>query len=1268
MSFLDKILNTLSGTNTGPHGLNIEQVSLLKHAFEPLDRAEGLLGARALEFVLEGTQEAVLLELPTASSPIGTPGELLGKPGRLRWNFNLYNQKELEKLGKASLAARSDLYASISAGTPPLDALVRLGKLLAAADAGKSLDHPGAPVPDWLQYLINDALFASINDGRQRDLVQARPAWTIDLIARLLAHEGLDETLALQEVFERKGLENYYHDHLDGLVSASTVADYMKAHPQAVEALPAQLSAAGRTVLARRLGGDKALLAVFAPLFVRLAVDSSKGVRSEACPHLDGIESARRIELLDAVLREGGSSERAQAAELIARLPGEEARTRLEAALSKETSKPVQQTISAALSRLDAAGDAGALALPEPPAWQPFEDTELGEETVELLLANLRDVLEGARKSAESEIEENKANQHKYTWRQKNYANLQKVDEESLRAVVRVLNGKGSKDDLSCVQANEVQQCVMHGARLQALPAFRVTHLIRWLSVARHWGSFWVDDGFQKWLSRQAAGSVDLRALADLFQRSGLPIDEVAQSALSDYWNTASACELLPADRVWPFFAEHPEYIDEGLGLVAPPKRENTRFRIELGPTLRTLATFPTMQARWLPRVMELALGEGKTYRSAAQAALSTLPDIGRRIIKALDSGKSEVRIEAANWLAELKYTDAIEVLTGALAKESRETVRAVYLTTIEALGADISRWLAPETLLAEAKKGLKAKPPAGLSWFPMEALPACRWTDGKAVEPEIIRWWVVLACKLKEPGGNALLSRYLDLLDAASSEALGGFVLYQFIAQDTRHPSLEEGIAYAQAEAPGRYQNYQQGYLNAKPEYRQWYEANYNKSQEQVFEECKREKMSIYLGSAIGEKGILALIADAPAHQTVTLLQQYMRDDYQRRAQIEAMIEAAAAGNDPVLIQFLLGLARRYRTASVQEKARALVQQIADRNGWSQEQLADRTAPTAGLDDSGKLELQYGERLFTLTLDAAMKPELRNPDGKLLKALPEARQNDDPALIKEAKSQFSTCKKELKQIIELQTARLFEAMCAGRLWPQNEWCEYLHRHPIVGRLIQRLVWLEVAPDGAIRTSFRPTEDGGLIDTQDDEVELQADSQIRIGHASLVDAQTAAAWVAHFKDYKLTPLFAQMTRKVPLIAVKDDKGQDTKEIADRLGWISDTFTLRGTFNKLGYQHSQAEDGGFFSQYLKEFPSVGVRVVIEFSGNCLPEENLPAALKTLAFENMKIRSWGDRTIALAEVPPVLLAEAYADYLAAAQTCAGFDPEWEKKMPW
>lgn len=1270
MGFLEKILGAITGASTAHGGLSREQLNLLKQAFEPLDKAG--IGDKALAFVVDGTQETVLLDLQNAHSV--EPDKLLGEPGRLRWGYYNHQDKAQQTLGEKSLAGRARFYGTLGADAP-IDVLVRLGKLLAAADGGKSLEHPGAPVPDWLQYLVNDALHASFDKSQSnnRDIAKTRPAWTTDLIARLLAAEGLDETLALQLALERKGVGSYYQDRLDGLLQPAALANFMRAHPDATNALPAQLSAESRVLLAQRIGRDKPLAQDFGPLLVRLAVDGSKTVRAEAAQHLEGIDADRRLELLDGLLTKGSTTERTQAAELLARLPLDAARGMLDAALAAETSKPVQQAIRSALTRLDAAGDAGALELPEPPPWTPFEDTKLGDDAVALLIANRIEGLEKARIAAEQEIAENEGKDKKqsYHWRQKTYASYKKVTDEDMRAVVRALNGEGNKNDNGRMRDAHIGQIANLGNRLHALPSFTAVHLIRWLTLSRAGRSFWWDDGFHKWLGRQPAGSVDLRALAELLQRSDLSIDDVARTSLVNYWSTPSAADALPADCVWPFFAEHPEYIDEGLGLSAPKPHENqSRYynTIDLGATLTTLATFPIVQGRWLPRVMELALGEGKTHRAAAQQALSKLPDIGLRIIESLTASKSEVRIEAANWLVDLKYAAALPALTTALEKETRETVRAAFLTALEALGEDISPRLAPKILLAEAKKGLKAKAPSGLAWFALDGLPACQWADGSAVESEIVRCWIVLACKLKEPGGNALLTRYMGLLDAPSRKALGGLVLRQFIAQDTRSPSLEEGIAHAQAIAPQRYQGNQQRYQNAKAEHKQYYESDYNKSQDQVFEECKREKMSEYLGSAIGEKGILALTATAPGHEVVTLLQQYMRDHYQRRSQIEAMLEGVAPGNDPVVIQLLLGVSRRYRTASVQEKARALVQAIADRNGWSQDQLADRTIPTAGLDDTGVLALQYGERVFTLVLDAAMKPELRNADGKVVKSLPEPRQNDDAALIKEAKSQFSTSKKELKQVIDMQTARLFEALCAGRIWPQPEWRDYLHKHPIAGCLIQRLVWLEIAADGTQGGSFRPTEDGSLIDTSDDEVELTADSSLRLAHASLLDDAEASAWTKHFKDYKLSPLFPQMTRKAPAIAFVNEKGIPVTEVNDRLGWVSDTFTLRGTFTKLGYQRAASEDGGFFYQYTKEFASVGVRVALDFSGNTLPEENVPAALKTLSFEDMTARGYNDRTMPLAQVPPVLLAEAYGDYLAAAQACAGFDAGWEKKMPW
>jgi len=362
-------------------------------------------------------------------------------------------------------------------------------------------------------------------------------------------------------------------------------------------------------------------------------------------------------------------------------------------------------------------------------------------------------------------------------------------------------------------------------------------------------------------------------------------------------------------------------------------------------------------------------------------------------------------------------------------------------------------------------------------------------------------------------------------------------------------------------------------------------------------------------------------------------------------------------------VIQFVLGVSRRYRTASVQQKARLLVERIADRNGWTQDQLADRTVPTGGLDESGRMTFAYGARNFTVVLDDKLKPVLHNAEGKPLAALPAARQNDTPKSIKEGKALFTTCKKEVKQVVEMQSARLYEAMCAGRRWPLADWDEYLRRHPVVGRLVQRLAWMRFDAEGRLLGLMRPTEDGSLIDAADDEVEPGADEGIGLAHASLLGEADVAAWQAHFKDYKVTPLFAQLARRSP---PSQDPGANA--IADRLGWTSDTFKLRAAFGKQGYSRGSAEDSGVFFEYVKDFASLGIQVRIEFSGSALPEENMPAALKTLGFVRLGAGGYGNGNLPLAQVPPVLLAEAYGDYHAVAAACQGFDPDWERKMPW
>ena len=208
----------------------------------------------------------------------------------------------------------------------------------------------------------------------------------------------------------------------------------------------------------------------------------------------------------------------------------------------------------------------------------------------------------------------------------------------------------------------------------------------------------------------------------------------------------------------------------------------------------------------------------------------------------------------------------------------------------------------------------------------------------------------------------------------------------------------------------------------------------------------------------------------------------------------------------------------------------------------------------------------------------------------------------------------------------------------------------------MVSRLVGTLVWVEnPGPDGRL---FRPTPDGALVDADDDDVVLAPDAVVALAHAATMTADQVAAWRAHLADYSVMPRFDQLGSSVPTVA------EAATSIDDRRGWVTDTFTVRGRATKRGYQRGSAEDGGWFCEYTKSFASAGLDVVVEFTGSSLPEENRAAALRSLTFRSTSRRR---SDVPVAEVPPVLLAEAYADYLHIAAG-GSFDPDWEKKCQW
>jgi hypothetical protein len=741
----------------------------------------------------------------------------------------------------------------------------------------------------------------------------------------------------------------------------------------------------------------------------------------------------------------------------------------------------------------------------------------------------------------------------------------------------------------------------------------------------------------REWL---AAGQFELRNVLEADELRGLL---AKNSGTYDPEREINAVAALPADAVWPWLAENMDVFDEAFGL------KPARFTLPLDGAMKVLAMLPATPQRYLPRLAEIAVAEKLPLRKLAKGLLREAKDLPSRIEALLDDKRQPVRINAASWLADIRSVASEKALRARLKKEKSDPVRAALIIALERLGADLSDVIGPASLIAEAEKANAKTPPKLPEWLIAYRIPPVRFRDGTNVPPAVVEYWLALAIRLKDPSAHGQFGIYLDQLEPGDARALSGWALESWISYDTTGPTLEEAQAWARR-ALGQHYSMLNGKIIAGTQLPP-------DEQERVVAQLTRQKQGDLVNSGTDTKGLLALACRADPVWAAGRVRWFLKKHGRRSNQAMALLEALAGTGAPAALQVVIAASTRLKQKSTQARAAEIAQRYADDRGWSVDELADRTVPAAGFDDDGELDLPCGEdaKPYVARLDAALAIHLFNPDGKVVKALPAG--DDDNT--KESKKAFTAAKKELSQVIELQATRLFEAMCVERQWPVADWRLAFHQHPVMRRLIERLVWQGLDADGAPLGLFRPTQEGDFTDAADNDVAIDDFAAVRLAHGALVDAETCKAWTAHLKDYEVKPFLAQFDN---LRAPLTPELAEAEAITDRQGWAADSRTFRGVAEKRGYQRVMRDSGGCH-EYVKEFPSHGITATIWHSGSYAVDENVPQALTELKFTKAGHRG----VYRLRDVPPVLLTESWADYHAVAAKGA-FDPEWEKISPW
>ena len=1176
-------------------------------AYEEIDSK---LRDRVRDFLIDGTDATCLLELDAA--------------------FQNKERKRFFRQHNGGIRAkdrveRQTLFGLFGVAKAPPGYYRRLGEFGRRIPEVATLSSTGSDlIEDWLAGVVKLCFLLSSDSPNSFSFLSgsANNSLRIEPLINEMDDPHVESLIALA----LHASEQTYHHIAHALAKANDWPKVLRRHPRHVSAGLLSATAHAREFGLQWLVSLQFDFSEIVPAICGLAISSSKRVRPIALSVLRDHADAAASEL-EKRLVGGKSSERGFAAESLAAIAGADAEAPLRAALENEKAKRVRETLESLLETVasEEGGNDDAsesvIAYEFPAIEMPAGEVPLPDGFGDQLWEQLNAVFEQLEQQYQHELE-NYNKPDRPAWMRKPHK-PERADKKSFAKVLEFVSGKLQKRPKLLQHTYHWFHQMPNWSTWTDLTQLHLVHVVRFMEMfnminQHHERELYLSR--EDWLDAHRNAQqqpYDLRKLDAAFAAgSRFSPGVIAHSYLrmNNSWRTFLDWE---PDAVWPLFAEN-------LGLLRDAVLGVSLHRNDyyVGDRRRTAMKVAGMMPSLPPEIensmWSVALGEAKSDRPLARRALAGSKNRLARPLKALGDGKQAIRIAAAETLSELGDESAIDPLKKALKKEKQEIVKGAMLQAIEHLGGDVDEFLGRRKQLLDAKKGLQKKRPKGMEWVELDSLPPVRWAeDDKPVAKEILQWWVIQSIQFKLPTCGAILRRSLAMCRAEDAAAYARHLLSQWMAYDTQIRPMEEIVAEATKQARQLF-----GGSQAK------FYKEYYKSEEHFRNQMIAEMQNNFTKSAIGQKGLLAIVSAAGDHECVKMIERFIRKYHGHRlAQNKALLETLGWIGDPSAVQLLLSLGNRFRTKGIRKRAAELVQELADRQGWTMDQLADRTIPDAGFtretDDEGnpigrraELKLDFGSRIFTVILGDDLQPVITRDDGKQVKSLPSAAKDDDPELVKAAKKEFSSAKKTVKEVVKNLAERFYEATCVQRSWPVDQWQSYLADHPIAGALCRRVVWVAKGIDEAETPRlFRPLEDGTLTDVHDDELTLRDDDQIFVAHSSLLDDETEEAWKQHLVDYEVPGLFRQFGRET--YRLPEDLRSET-DIADFRGHMLTTFRLRSRASKLGWTRGDAEDGGAFTCYHKPFRSQGLTAMLDFSGSYLPEEDIPAALREFYF--------------------------------------------------
>jgi hypothetical protein len=356
--------------------------------------------------------------------------------------------------------------------------------------------------------------------------------------------------------------------------------------------------------------------------------------------------------------------------------------------------------------------------------------------------------------------------------------------------------------------------------------------------------------------------------------------------------------------------------------------------------------------------------------------------------------------------------------------------------------------------------------------------------------------------------------------------------------------------------------------------------------------------------------------------------------------------------GTDTALMQ-INGIAQKVKFKALKAKAQDCIAAIAQERHLTPAELEDRIVPDCGLNEQGTYIFDFGNREFRLVLGPDMKVMVRDSDKKLKPNLPKPNSKDDAEKSAQALADWKLIKKQIQEVVKIQTTRLEQALVTQRRWTLEAFEMLLVHHPLMINLIRLLVWAAYDAKGELMETFRITEDQAYANAADEDFDLQSLNVVTIGivHPIHLSEALRSTWGELFSDYELVPPFPQLSR--PIYRLEPEEDQQAKIVRFHGTQVS-TYALMGTLARQGWQRGDAADSGVYCEHLKHFPTAGIVALLNHDGIAMGS---PDALEDpLLFDCYFIpdtylkRYWGcDQFIPLDQVDPLTFSEVVADIM-------------------